>query len=102
MCDCTCAQEHDGVVAILSRDTVYCDLCEAVICVDPREDGPTGDRVHRVVHEWVHADKANDIIWEIFSGLDTWVICATWTLYRENVYIKLFGKCFHPGSLHYS
>lgn len=83
MYDFTCAQEHDSIVAILSRDTVYCNLCEPVLSVDPREDWPTADRVHRVVHKRVHANKANDIIWEIFSAFKTWVICATWTLYKE-------------------
>lgn len=83
----TCAQEHYGIVAILSRDTVYRNLHESVLGVDPREDGSTGDWGHRVVHEWVHANKANDIIWKIFSGLNAWVICATRTLHGENIYI---------------
>lgn len=84
VCDFTCAQEHDSIVAIISRDTVYCNLCKPVLRVDPCEDGPTGNRVHRLVHERVHADEADDIIWEIFSGLDAWIICATWTLYGGN------------------
>lgn len=80
LCDFTCAQEHDSIVAIISRHAVYCDLCEPVLCVDPCEDGPTSNRGHGLVHEWVHPDEANDIIWEIFSGLNAGVICATRTL----------------------
>lgn len=101
MCDFTCAQEHDSVVPIHSRDAVYCDLREPILGVDPREDGPAGDRVHEVVHEWVHADKANDIIWEIFSGLYAWVICATRTLYgRETFTFRyLLVAIFQPEQL---
>lgn len=73
-------------MAIISRDTVYGDLREPVLCVDPCEDRPTGNRVHRLVHKWVHADKTNDIIWEIFGGLNAWVICTTRTLYGGNIY----------------
>lgn len=83
--DRTCAQKHDGVVPIISRDAVDGNLRESVLGVNPGEDGTARDWVHRVVHERVHTDKADDIVREIFCGPYVLVIRLTRALFEIKI-----------------
>lgn len=67
----TGADEHDVILAVLRLHSVHHQLGELVVHIRPHHDGAPAYRVHRVVHGRVTPGEGDDIIREVFGGVES-------------------------------
>lgn len=80
----TCSQEHDLVMSILCHNSVHHDLSQGVVYSDSCEHGSASQGVDRAMHKRVESNETDHLIWEVFGGLDPWIICLAGTLGGQN------------------